>query len=73
MTLTYRHRGLGSTPRKIQVHSLFLPQNWCLEAIGEGDNEVICRGHQLFFLKSGKLRVWKVVADLCWWTVADRW
>ena len=55
------------------MYSLFLPQNWCLETMGEGRNEVMCRDVDCFFPERGKSRVWKGVADMCWQTVGDGW
>ena len=55
------------------MYSLFLPLNWCVETMGEGDNGVVCGGQQLFFPERGKLRVWKGVAGVCWQTVGDGW
>ena len=74
MTSNSRSRCSVSIPSgKRQVYSHFLPRNWCVETMGEGDHEVMCRARQLSLPEWGELRVWKGVAGVCWWTVGDGW
>ena len=37
----------GLIPWRSQINYISLPQNWCVETMGEGDYNVMCKGRQL--------------------------
>ena len=47
MMVDSHRRSPGKIPWRSQINSLLLPQNWCIETMGQGDHEVMCRGGQL--------------------------